>query len=262
MAQSGMGPTRYEQYTRHFDKLMLVLAFVFLVVWSTRIIFREDISQVVSTTLLTIQFWIWLAFLADIIIRTVLSEKSWRFLWTHPLDVIAVLLPAARPLKILTVFTQGTMLASSTGRVKTIQAVFFSTMLLLWIGSVWVLSAERGAPGATIETFGNALWWALVTVTTVGFGDYTPVTVTGRVVATMMMLVGIALIGVVTASVAAWFVSLTSSQDDADDDVRDTRDDAMAQRVVNLEAKIDRLLEIQGDRGGANSAADNRAEGA
>ncbi|WP_430868956.1 potassium channel family protein [Demequina aurantiaca] len=237
-------PDRFTKYTHHVDRLMLVLAFVFLVVWSTRIIFREDLPQSVLTTLLTIQFWIWLAFVTDLVIRTVLSEKSWKFLWTHPLDVVAVLLPAARPLKILTVFTQGTMLASSTGRVKTMQAVVLSTALLLWIGAVWVLSAERGAPGASIETFGDALWWAIVTVTTVGFGDFTPVTTTGRMVASGMMLLGIALIGVVTASVAAWFVSLTSTQDEASDDVRDTRDDAMAQRVVDLEAKIDRLLAI------------------
>ncbi len=230
---------------------MLVLAFVFLVVWSTRIIFHEQLPGSVSAILLTVQFWIWLAFLADLVIRTVLSEKSWKFLWTHPLDVVAVLLPAARPLKILTVFTQGTMLASASGRFKTMQAVVGSTVLLLWLGAVWVLSAERGAPGANITNFGDALWWSIVTVTTVGYGDLTPVTLTGRIVATVMMLVGIALIGVVTASVAAWFVSMTSSQDDSDnderDEERDTRDDAMATRVVELESKIDRLLELQGE---------------
>jgi voltage-gated potassium channel len=71
-----------------------------------------------------------------------------------------------------------------------------------------------------------------------------------------MMLVGIALIGVVTASVAAWFVSLTSSMDEEDDDVRDVRDDAMAQRVVDLEAKIDRLLEIQDPSSASRDARD------
>jgi len=256
MAQVNVETTRYEHYARRFDKLMLVLAFVFLVVWSTRIIVHNDLPRGISAALLTIQFWIWLAFLADIIIRTVLSEKSWRYLWTHPLDVIAVALPAARPLKILTIFTQGTMLASSRGRVKTIQAVILSTILLLWIGAVWVLSAERGAAGASITNFGDALWWSIVTVTTVGYGDFTPVTVTGRIVATIMMLVGIALIGVVTASVAAWFVSLTSSMDEEDDDVRDARDDAMAQRVVDLEAKIDRLLEIQDPSSASRDARD------
>lgn len=258
MTQRDIEPTRYGRYSRRFDRLMLVLAFVFLVVWSTRIIFYDDLPGTVSAIMLTVQFWIWIAFLADLIIRTVLSEKSWRFLWTHPLDVIAVLLPAARPLKILTVFTQGTMLASSQGRVKTMQAVILSTVLLLWIGAVWVLSAERGVEGATISSFGDALWWSIVTVTTVGYGDLTPVTTVGRLVATMMMLVGIALIGVVTASVAAWFVSLTAANDEAEDDVRDTRDDAMAQRVVDLDAKIDRLLAVQEDRGGTKAAGENR----
>lgn len=212
--------------------------------WSARIIFRGELPRGVEGGLLTVQWWIWVVFLVDLVIRTVLSEKSWKYLWTHPIDVLAVLLPAARPLKILTIFTQGTMLASSTGRVKTIQAVVLSTALLLWIGAVWVLSVERGVDGAQITNFADSLWWSIVTVTTVGFGDFAPVTFTGRIVASVMMLIGIALIGVVTASVAAWFVSLTSSQEEADDDARDSRDDAMAQRVIELEAKIDHLIAL------------------
>lgn len=249
-------PSKYANYSGRFDTLMFVLAFVFLVVWSARIIFHGDLPRGVEGGLLTIQWWIWIAFLADLIIRTVLSEKSWNYLWTHPIDVIAVLLPAARPLKILTIFTQGTMLASATGRVKTMQAVVVSTVLVLWIGAVWVLSAEQGVPGAQITSFGDALWWSMVTVTTVGFGDFAPVTFTGRVVASVMMLVGIALIGVVTASVAAWFVSLTSKQDDADAQERDERDDAMGQRVIELESKIDMLIAMHDDKRDRQSPAE------
>jgi voltage-gated potassium channel len=56
------------------------------------------------------------------------------------------------------------------------------------------------------KTFPDALWWAATTVTTVGYGDRYPVTAVGRLVATGLMVVGIALLGVITASVAAWFV--------------------------------------------------------
>ncbi|WP_061965391.1 potassium channel family protein [Demequina aurantiaca] len=250
MSETGALPTKYDRYANKFDVPMLVLAFVFLVVWSTRII-GQDLPGGVRGTLIVIQGWVWLAFIADIIIRTVLSEKSWKYLWTHPIDVIAVLLPPARPLKILTVFGSGTVLASKKGAVQSSQAIGISLLLLIWIGAVSILSAERGAVGAQIENFGDAIWWALVTITTVGYGDFAPVTTEGRLVATVMMFIGIALIGVVTASVAGWVVSLTSNKaaEDAeqDEEVRDHRDDAMAQRVVDLEAKIDRLLELQGE---------------
>ncbi|WP_062202001.1 potassium channel family protein [Demequina salsinemoris] len=273
--------SKYEGYRKRTDATMAVLAFVFLVAWSTRIIAFAVLPWGVRTGLETLQVVIWAVFLGDLIIRTMLSKKSWNYLWTHPLDVIAVLLPAARPLKILTVFAQGTSFLSAQGRMKTMQAVIASTVLLLWIGSVWVLSAERGHEGAQITSFTDALWWAFVTVTTVGYGDFAPVTLTGRIVAGGMMLLGIALIGVVTASVAAWFVSVTAGEDeekrDAEEASRDERafkaaeqrQEELAARIGALEAKIDALLAhgetpevILGRRARASSMDDAKEGGA
>ena len=69
---------------------------------------------------------------------------------------------------------------------------------------------EHDAPDATITTLRSAMWWAFVTTTTVGYGDYTPVTQVGRAIATVVMTVGIGLIGTVSATVAAWFVTRPS----------------------------------------------------
>ncbi|WP_152649274.1 potassium channel family protein [Demequina flava] len=237
---------RYDAYAARTDRWMAALAFVFLLVWSGRIILFESLPQGIRSMLLTVQGVIWLIFLVDIIIRTLISQKSWKFLWTHPIDVIAVLVPAARPLKVLSAFTQGAAFASAKGRLQTMQAVVLSVILLLWIGSVAVLSAEREVADSAINNFGDALWWAVVTVTTVGYGDFSPVSVTGRIVAVIMMLLGIALIGVVTASVAAWFVSVTSGEGDAADEAREVgRHEELQEQVRDLEAKIDRLLENQ-----------------
>ena len=65
-----------------------------------------------------------------------------------------------------------------------------------------VLNAERPDPDANITTVGDALWWSMTTVTTVGYGDAYPVTLTGRLAALALMLTGIALLGVVTAAVS------------------------------------------------------------
>ena len=103
-----------------------------------------------------------------------------------------------RPLRVLRVFTATQALFTrSGGLLRRGQAIGLTALLL---------DAERGAPGANIETPGEALWWAATTVTTVGYGDVYPVTTTGRIVAVASMVVGIALIGSVTATVAAWFV--------------------------------------------------------
>ena len=75
------------------------------------------------------------------------------------------------------------------------------------LGAVAALDAEQDAPNANITTIGDALWWAATTVTTVGYGDRYPVTTAGRFIAVTLMVVGIALVGAITASIAAWFVS-------------------------------------------------------
>lgn len=69
------------------------------------------------------------------------------------------------------------------------------------LGALAVLNAERGARGANIVTFGDAVWWACTTVTTVGYGDRFPVTTEGRCVAVVVMVVGIGLVGTVVAAV-------------------------------------------------------------
>src|SRR6266508_1257773 len=65
---------------------------------------------------------------------------------------------------------------------------------------------KQDADGANITTFGDALWWSTTTVTTVGYGDRFPVTTGGRLIAVALMVGGIAVVGAVTGSVAAWMV--------------------------------------------------------
>lgn len=81
-----------------------------------------------------------------------------------------------------------------------------TTVLIVAVAALAALDAERGHPGSTIGTYPDALWWAVVTITTVGYGDLAPVTAEGRLVALAMMIGGIGLIGFVTGSLASWIV--------------------------------------------------------
>lgn len=116
-----------------------------------------------------------------------------------------------------------------------------SMTLLLFVGALAVLDAERTAPGSSIQSFGEALWWSLVTVSTVGYGDFYPVTTTGRLVGAGLMVAGIALLGVVTASVATWFIDKVR-EIDTDADAATRRD------IAELNAKIDALHALLNQR--------------
>src|SRR5208282_3565148 len=84
--------------------------------------------------------------------------------------------------------------------------VLIAAAATLITGSWLVLLFEENARGSNIHNYSDALWWAIVTVTTVGYGDRFPVTEGGRAVAVILMLVGIGLIGVLTDTVASVFI--------------------------------------------------------
>ena len=98
----------------------------------------------------------------------------------------------------------------------TLFLVFAFLLVILEGGGLLVLYFEAGAKGANIETGGEALWWGVVTITTVGYGDYYPVTPGGEVVATIMIFAGVALISIFTAWVASTFLAPAGSQAAAD----------------------------------------------
>jgi voltage-gated potassium channel len=142
-------------------------------------------------------------------VRLSLARDRQRFVRTHVLDLIVLLAPMARPLRALRVIAMiGTVNRRMRGsfRAKVGVYVVTSTVLVGTVASLSVLDAERYAPHATIKTFGDAVWWTLSTISTVGYGDLYPVTTEGRLVASTLMIAGIALVGVITGSFATWFV--------------------------------------------------------
>jgi voltage-gated potassium channel len=120
-----------------------------------------------------------------------------------------VALPFFRPLRLLRLVTLLSVLHRTLGdtlRGRVVTYVVGSATMLVFVGALAVLDVEQSAPEAKILTFGDALWWAITTITTVGYGDMYPVTPLGRMVAAALMMSGIAVLGVVTASIASWLV--------------------------------------------------------
>jgi voltage-gated potassium channel len=228
------GGQKCEAYERCFNGFLLVLTGLFLVIWS-----HDSLDASFSPRIDSVL----------VVARRDLGRIRHRPDHPHRAreKFLAVVIPPLRPIKILTVFTTGTRMVTRAGLVKSGEAVVASAALLIWVGAVAEFNYENDAAGAVITHFGDALGWAVTTITTVGYGDFYPVTVGGRIVAAGLMFSGIALLGVVTASGAAWFVHLTSVKSEGkvlQVERRQTTDEhRIAVRVERLEAKIDRLLE-------------------
>ena len=102
-----------------------------------------------------------------------------------------------------------------TGRLVQNTLLFTLVLVLILVFTIaWlVLAAEQNAPGANITKYQNAVWWAFVTITTVGYGDYYPVTNLGRILALILMFSGLGIIGVLSSYLASMFISLQTRRE-------------------------------------------------
>lgn len=103
---------------------------------------------------------------------------------------------------------------------------------LTLVAAALVLNFERDTPNSNIHSYPDALWWAVTTITTVGYGDRFPSSPAGRGVVVVLMVAGIAMFGIVTASIAAYFVEQRAGQDLA------SRLDQLLERLDRIEARL------------------------
>ena len=226
-------PARLQRWIQRTSQPLDLLALVFLAAIYVQWLFAPAASGGWLVRIANLVSWlVWLAFAVDYVVRLYLSPDRGDFVRNHKLDLLMVLLPFLRMVRVVLI------LRKSVGRISTEQIA--SSLLLLAaglvsLGALTVWRLEYQAPDATITTIGRAFWWAMVTTTTVGYGDEYPVTPAGRVVAVGVMLVGIGLIGTVSATVASWFVARKRENDDA------VNDAAAAVQEENREAEVDEI---------------------
>ena len=200
---------------RLWNSTLTFLAIAFLVSYSYPA-FVEAISTSVQSILDTVQWVSWIAFAADLLVGVLAAESKVHFLKRHPLEILAVLLPFLRPLRLLRFISFGTLVFEKVNLGKSIAISFkviVTALFLTYLAGMEITLAERGEPGATIQNVGDGFWWAITTLTTVGYGDIYPTTTEGRFIAVGLMVSGICVLGVISATVAAWFVKMT--QDDS-----------------------------------------------
>ena len=154
---------------------------------------------------------IWLAFVADLVVMLVLVRKRGRYLLDHPLDVAIVLLTppfllsAVQTIRVLRLLRllRLARLPGLTRTVFSLEGVKFAVVI------AWLTVIGGGVGFASVEhiRLGDGIYWAIGTMTTVGYGDIVPHHAAGKVIAIVVMIVGIGTAGLILGAVTERFIA-------------------------------------------------------
>ncbi len=247
--------TAYDRFAAAVDGPMMVITILWLPVLIVPLLW--PVHGTVARTFEVIDYTVWALFAVEYLAKFALAPKRSTYFRTHLLDLVIVAVPFFRPARLGRLVNLGRLgrigvvAADVLARAKKLMThkgvhfVMLAVAVIVFACAGLVTIAERSAKGANIHDFGQGLWWAIVTVTTVGYGDRYPVTPFGEGVAVILMLVGIGLIGVLTATVASYFV--------------DQKTDRLEERLERMEQL---LLELrpQSANGGPGSSLGSSTE--
>jgi voltage-gated potassium channel len=202
-----------------------------------------------------INWFVWLAFCAEYGIKLALAPNRRLHVTKSWFDLLIIILSppflvpqalqsarAVRAIRILrllrfvratAVAAMGLRLASDALKHRRFHYVLLATIVIVSLGAVGIFVVERGSSNSNIHSMGDAFWWAIVTATTVGYGDLSPVTGEGRVIAVGLMIVGIGFIGILTATLTSFFF----------DQERSAEAMALERRLDRIEDKLDALVQ-------------------
>ncbi|MGW3727698.1 potassium channel family protein [Streptomyces sp. F001] len=201
--------SRTARWERRAEIPLTAASLLFLVSYGTRVL-GEGLPEEVRDLCLAVTYASWALFVVDYAVRWRFSGEGLHFVHRHWLDSLVVLLPLLRPVRIVRVHDAVQDRRQAAPRLPVQARVMMyaglSSVLLGLTAALSVYHVEHTAPGATIRTFGDALWWAASTLATVGYGDVVPVTLLGRLVAVGLMGCGLALLGAVVGSFSSWLM--------------------------------------------------------
>jgi voltage-gated potassium channel len=248
------GPTSasaFERFTRAVEWPMAILA---LAVVPALVLENRSTMPQVAAAAVAVNWIVWVGFCAEYLIKLVLTPNRSTYVRQAWFDLLIIVfsppflvpdsfqaLRSLRALRVLRVIrllrafavaALGLRLLRRLLRHHRFQYVLTVAVAVVGVGAIAIYVLEGGRNTA-VGSIADALWWAVVTATTVGYGDVSPVTPEGRLVAVVLMITGIGVIGVFTATVASFFFEQGSGTDTAH----------LEARLVRVEAKLDTLLE-------------------
>ena len=227
-------------WTKLSPTSLQVLGVIFLAGYAWPII-NPNLSPALHSLCNWTLFVIWVFFAFDYFARLSIADDKRLFVRKNLLDLAAVALPflpllrAIRALAAVTVLSRRNRGSRSQQVTTSVVTLAFATW---FVAGLAVTEAERHVDGANIQGVGDGWWWAITTMATVGYGDTYPVSPQGRLVGMSLMIMGVALLGTITASIASNF-NMTNNEDLADGKSSASDLDSLKKRIAELESKLD-----------------------
>jgi voltage-gated potassium channel len=241
---------RSERIAKRFEVPMLIAA---ALVIPTIIIEEAGPGEPLETLGLVLNYAIWIAFVVEAVVMLWVVPDKWLWVRRHPLEVIVVVLTppfflsglqSVRLLRLLRLL-RFVRLAPLVRRLFTAQGLRYTALLAfltVLAGGAAFHQAESG------QSFGDGVYWAVTTMTTVGYGDLTPHTTDGRIVAVIVMLVGIGFVALLTGAIAQAFIQPRSlRRGGTSTDEPSTEDELLAQcrELSSRMRELERALEAR-----------------
>jgi voltage-gated potassium channel len=221
------------------DIPLSIAAAIFLGAYAWQVIANLRPAEAMITSII---IWIvWGLFVIDFVVNLILAERRVRWFFTHFYEFLMVVLPTLRPLRLLRLITILAILQRGAGHALRGRVVIYAaggSITLVFVAALAELDVERNAVGSHIHTLGDALWWACTTITSVGYGDITPVTILGRLIAVGVMIAGLALLGTVTATLASFFLDRVADTTKEEGDETQSAIRALTAEVTALRAEL------------------------
>lgn len=208
LRSSDAPPGRRQAWEAATSMTLAGLGIGFIICYSM-LVLAPPLPPAIGIVLVAVLAITWLTMAADLIVRIALTPRGKRleFVFHHPIDVLAVFAPVFRALRVVDLVGRVAYFRSPTGaavRARIITYAAAYAVSFVYFLAIATLHVERDAPGATITDLGTAIWWACVTVATVGYGDTYPVTDLGRFYAVILMMGGVAIVGTATALIVSY----------------------------------------------------------
>ncbi|QGQ96787.1 two pore domain potassium channel family protein [Paenibacillus psychroresistens] len=191
------------------------LAFIYEIFMLLLALISVSFIWIANPSLHYVDTIVWLIFVLDVSVRFFRSESKWEYIKKHPLDIIAIIpfdsiflfARFARIFRLIRLIAMASHFAKPIFSI--IQTNGLHKMITFTCGLIFISAIPIYLIEPKINTYQDALWWSIVTATTVGYGDLSPATLAGRLIAILLMIFGIGLIGMTTGSIATYFISHT-----------------------------------------------------